>query len=51
MNMENFKPLQEYLDSIPPVKWWHFRTRFIIWLYDKIDEHEMKKYKMNDLTH
>lgn len=50
MNMDHFKPLQDYLDSLPEPKWWQFRTRFIIWLSNRIDEHKMKKagQKMKD---
>ena len=44
MNLDNFIPLQEYLDSLPDVKWWQFRTRFIIWWSDMIDNYHIWKY-------
>jgi len=45
MNMDNFKPLQEWMDSIPEPKWWQFRTRFICWLSDRIDDHNTRKHE------
>lgn len=44
MNLDNFIPLQEYLDSLSDVKWWQFRTRFIIWRSNMIDNYHIWKY-------
>lgn len=44
MNVNQFKPLQEYLDGLPDVKWWQFRTRLIIWWSDMIDNYHIWKY-------
>ena len=50
MNPSKFKPLQEYLDSLPDVKWWQFRTRFIIWWSDMIDDYHIWQYNRRRLT-
>ena len=44
MNLSKFKPLQEYLDHLPDVKWWQFKTRFIIWWSNMIDNYYIWKY-------
>ena len=45
MNLNKFKPLQEYLDSIPEPKWWQFRIRFIVWWSNIIDNYNIRKHK------
>lgn len=35
---DKFKPLQEYLDSIPEPKWWQLKTRLIILWSNLIDD-------------
>lgn len=41
MNTDNFKPLQDYLDSIPEPKWWQFRIRFVVWWSNLIDSYHI----------
>ena len=41
---DKFKPLQEYLDSIPEPKWWQFKTRLVIWWSNLIDDIAIWKF-------
>lgn len=44
---DKFKPLQEYLDSIPDPKWWQLKTRLVIWWSNLIDDITIWKWNRN----
>jgi hypothetical protein len=43
--VSNYKPLREYLDSIPNPKWWQFRARFVVWWSNMIDDYHIRKWE------